>query len=364
MDLVLSEEHSMLQRAARDFVNGRSSLKRVRALRNEGGFSRELWAEMAQLGWLDPELPASFSRIVFEELGRGLFPEPLLSCVILAGTALRLAGTDTQKREHLPAIASGQRIMALAYQEAKSRYVLDGVSTDAERSEGGWSLRGEKQQVMGGATADWFIVSAATDEGLSLFLVPRSAGGVSVVRQHRLDGRDAALVRFDGTRVDRSWLLGELDRGLPLLERVIDRGAIALTAEMLGLSNAVFDMTLEHLKTREQFGVAIGTFQALQHRAAKLFVELELVRSAVLLAHGAVEDEIDPSAIARAASIAKAKASDVAMLVAHEGIQMHGGIGMTDEHDVGLFVKRARAAELTFGDAAYHRDRLAKIDGY
>jgi alkylation response protein AidB-like acyl-CoA dehydrogenase len=369
MDLVISEEQRMLQRAARDFASSRSTMKRVRSLRDaslrgEPAFSREVWGEMARLGWLDPDLPAGFSRIVHEELGRGLLPEPLLSCVALGGGAIKLGGTDAQKAEHCAAIASGERLVALAFQEERSRYALDRVATDAERAGSDWVLRGEKHQVMGGASADWFVVSAATDEGLTLFLVPRAAKGVSVERQHRLDSRDAAIVRLEGVRVGVGAILGEPDRGLPLLERVMDRATIALTAEMLGLSSAAFDLTLEYLKTREQFGVAIGTFQALQHRAARLFVELELARSAVMLAHGAIDDDAGDAAIARAASVAKAKLSDVAMLVGHEAIQMHGGIGMTDEHDIGLYLKRARVAELTFGDAAHHRDRFARIDGY
>jgi alkylation response protein AidB-like acyl-CoA dehydrogenase len=282
----------------------------------------------------------------------------------MGGGAIRLGGTDAQKREHLPAIAAGERLVALAYQESHGRYHLDRVATDAGRAGGGWILSGEKHQVMGGAAADWFVVVAATDEGITLFLVPRNTTGVTVTRQRRLDGRDAAIVRLEGVRLGAEAVLGEPDHGLPLLERIVDRATIALTAEMLGLSSAAFDMTLEYLKTREQFGVAIGTFQALQHRAAKLFVELELARSAVMLAHGTIDDEADDPAVARAASLAKAKLSDVAMLVGHEAIQMHGGIGMTEEHDIGLFLKRARTAELTFGDAAHHRDRFARIDGY
>jgi alkylation response protein AidB-like acyl-CoA dehydrogenase len=218
--------------------------------------------------------------------------------------------------------------------------------------------------VMGGASADWFVVSATTDEGITLFLVPRGASGVSVERQHRIDGRDAAIVRLDGVTVGADAVLGDADRGLPLLERVVDRAMAAISAELVGVAGATFDLTLAYLKTREQFGVAIGTFQALQHRAARLFVEIELARSAVHLAHAAIEEGAGHAAVARAASIAKAKTSDVAMLAVHEGIQMHGGIGMTDEHDMGLFVKRARVAEMTFGDAAYHRDRVARLDGY
>jgi alkylation response protein AidB-like acyl-CoA dehydrogenase len=238
------------------------------------------------------------------------------------------------------------------------------VLLDAEKVTGGWVIRGEKHQVMGGAGADVFVVSVATDEGLTLMLVPRSAKGVSVERQHRLDGRDAAIVRFDAVQVGADAVVGEVDHGLPLLTRAVDRATAALCAEMLGLSNAAFDMTLDYLKTREQFGVPIGSFQALQHRAARLFVELELARSAVMLAHAALDEDPGDVAVARAVSVAKAKCSDVAMLVCHEAIQMHGGIGMTDEHDVGLFLKRARVAEMTFGDAAYHRARFARIDGY
>ena len=364
MDLVLSEEQKMLQRAARDFVTTRSPPGRVRGLREQGGFSRELWAEMAKLGWLDPELPAGFSMVLHEELGRGLVAEPVLPCAVLAAGALVQGGTDAQKKEHLPAVAAGSRLMALAHQESGNRYSLDRVLTDAEKADGGWVLRGEKQQVMGGATADWLIVSAATDEGITLFLVAKGAKGLSVERQHRLDGRDAAIVKLDGVRVGADAAVGEVDKGLPLLERVVDRATAALSAEMLGLSNAAFDMTLEYLKTRVQFGVPIGTFQALQHRAAKIFVELELARSAVMLAHAAIDDDAGDVAVARAVSVAKAKCSEVAMLVAYEGIQMHGGIGMTDEADIGLYAKRARVAELTFGDAAFHRDRFARIDGF
>jgi alkylation response protein AidB-like acyl-CoA dehydrogenase len=368
MDLVLTEEQKMLQRAARDFAASRSPVRRARELRDRGEWSRDVWREMARLGWLDPELPPAMSMVLHEELGRALVPEPLLPCVALAGGAIRLGGSDSQRREHLAAIAAGERIVALAFQEARGRWALERVETDAERAAGGWVLRGEKHQVMGGAAADWFVVSAATDEGLTLFLVPRAARGVSVERQHRLDGRDAAIVRLDGVSAGADAVLGEADRGLPLLERAVDQATAALCAELTGVAGAAFDMTLAYLKTREQFGVAIGTFQALQHRAARLFVEIELARSAVHLAHAALEATAGgvtgDAAVARAASLAKAKTSDVAMLVVHEAIQMHGGIGMTDEHDVGLFVKRARAAEMTFGDAAHHRDRFARLEGY
>jgi alkylation response protein AidB-like acyl-CoA dehydrogenase len=194
--------------------------------------------------------------------------------------------------------------------------------------------------------------------------VPRDAPGLVVERQHRVDTRGAALLRLDGVRVGADAVLGGEGQGGALLERVLDRAAIALSAEMLGGMAACFEMTLEYLRARKQFGVPIGSFQALKHRAARMFVELELVRSIVLAAHRALDDGADDQRIRRLASAAKARCSDAFVLVGNEGVQMHGGIGMTDEHEVGFFLKRARAAEITFGDAAFHRDRVARLDGY
>src|SRR5438128_1466043 len=195
-------------------------------------------------------------------------------------------------------------------------------------------------------------------------LLRPDAPGVTVARQTRLDGRNAALVRLEDAHADRHAVVGEVDQGGALLVRVIDRATAALTAEMLGSMTAAFDMTITYLKTRVQFGVPIGSFQALKHRAARLYAELELARSAVLHAHRTIDEGRDDTAVARAVAIAKARASDAFLLIANEGVQMHGGIGMTDEHDIGFFLKRARATEQTFGDAAYHRDRMARLDGY
>ena len=382
IDLVLTEEQELLQHTAREFVAGRSSLKRVRALRDAqdpDGFSRDLWAEMARLGWVGIVLPEAHGGlglgymeliVVMEELGRGLMPEPILSTVLLGANTILLGGSDAQKREHLPAVAAGERLLALACHEPRSRYALHHVETTAARAGGGWTLRGEKIQVLDGHVADRIIVSARTSgeprdaAGITLFLVRPDAPGVSVVRQTRLDARNVALVRLDGVRVEADAVLGPVDGGGALLARAVDRATVGLTAEMLGSMTAAFEMTTEYLKTRVQFGVPIGSFQALKHRAARMYVELELARSAVMNAARAVDEARDDAAIARAASIAKARCSDAFVLVGNEGVQMHGGIGMTDEHDIGFFLKRARAAEITFGDAAWHRDRLASLDGY
>ena len=380
--MALTEEQEILQRTAREFVQSRSPLSRLRALRDADtadGFSRELWAEMARLGWLGIVVPEQYGgaglgwtdlMVVLEELGRGLVPEPMMGTVLLGATTLLLGGSEAQRSAHLPAVVAGEQCLALAYQEPASRYAHEHVETRAERSGGGWTLGGQKVHVLDGQCADWFIVSARTAgaprdaAGVSLFLVPRDARGLGIERQHRVDARGAALLRLDGVRVDAGALLGGDGDGSLLLERVLDRAAIALSAEMLGGMAACFEMTLEYLRTRKQFGVPIGSFQALKHRAARMFVELELVRSIVLAAHRALDEGADDERVRRLASAAKARCSDAFVLVGNEGVQMHGGIGMTDEHDVGFFLKRARAAEITFGDAAFHRDRVARLDGY
>lgn len=382
MDLVLSDEQDLLQATAREFVAGRSSLKRIRALRDGGdpdGFSRDLWAEMGRLGWVGIVLPEAYGglglgylelMVVMEELGRGLMPEPMLSTVLLGAGAVLLGGSDAQKAAYLPAIAAGTRLLALAAQESASRYDLAHVETRAEAAGGGWRLRGEKIQVLDGHVADGLVVSARTaggphdTDGVSLFLVAPDAAGVRIERQLRIDGRNAALVALTDVRVGSDAVLGPIGGGGALLGRVVDRATAALSAEMLGSMTAAFDMTLDYLKTRRQFGVPIGSFQALKHRAAKMYVELELTRSAVMHAHRVLDEGRDDGAVARAVSVAKARASDAFLLIGNEGVQMHGGIGMTDEHDIGFFLKRARAAAVTFGDAAYHRERVARLDGY
>ena len=382
MDLVLSSEQELLQQTAREFVAGRSSLKRVRGLRDGNdpdGFSRALWTEMARLGWLGIVLPVEHDglglgymdlMVVMEELGRGLMPEPMLSTVLLGANALLLGGSAEQQKEHLARVAVGERLLALAHQETRSRHTVHHVEARATPAGGGWTLRGEKVQVLDGHVADRLVVSARTSgeplavEGITLFLVRPDAPGVRVTRQTRLDGRNAAVVRLEDVSTDRHTVLGEVDRGGALLTRVIDRATAALTAEMLGSMTAAFDMTIDYLKTRVQFGVPIGSFQALKHRAARMYAELELARSAVMHAHRTIDEGRDDAAVARAVSVAKARTSDAFMLIANEGVQLHGGIGMTDEHDIGLFLKRARAAEQTFGDAAHHRDRVAQLDGY
>ena len=379
MRLVLSEEHQLLRQTAADLVRSKSSLKRIRALRDgadASGFSLDLWHEMAALGWAGIVIPEAYGgsglgyshlMVVMEELGRGLVPEPMIPTV-LGSAALLLGGNEAQRRSLLPAIAKGETLIALAYQEPTGRFDPRHLETRAERHGGGWVLRGEKRMVLAGQSADTLIVSARTSggtaerSGITLFSLDPKARGVTVSRQYLVDSRPAAIVRLDGVEVDASAVVGEIDHGARVLEAAIDRGAAALSAEMLGSMLAAFEMTLEYLKTRKQFGVLIGTFQSLKHRAAIVYSETELSRSAVMAACFALDE--GTSDAAALVSAAKARLSDAFVLAANEAVQMHGGIGMTDEHDIGFFLKRARAAEMTFGDAAWHRRRYAELNGY
>src|SRR5262249_13355824 len=323
MRLALTEEQEILQRTAREFVQAKSSWKRIRALRDDAtgaGFSPELWTEMARLGWLGIVVPEAYGgaglgwtdlMVVLEELGRGLVPEPVVGTVLLGATALLLGGSDAQRQAHLPGVVAGERHLAVAYQEPSSRYAHHHVETRAERARGGWTLRGHKAHVLDGDGADWFVVSARTagaprdEAGVTLFLVPRDARGLTVQAQRRVDSRGSALLHLEGVAVAADGIVGTVDEGAPLLGRVLGLATIGLCAEMLGGMAACFEMTLGYLKTRKQFGVPIGSFQALKHRAARMFVELELVRSIVLAAHRALDDGADDVRVARLASAAK-----------------------------------------------------------
>ena len=380
MALVLNEDQELLAQTARDFVRTNSPISRLRALRDAQdsvGFSRDVWQEMAQLGWAGILIPEEYGgagmgladiAVVLEAVGRNLAPEPFLSTVLLGGQLLAHAGSPEQKQAWLPGIATGEKILALAYQEARSRYDLNRVSTQATAEGDTWRLSGEKIQVLDGQSADALIVSARTvgensdQDGITLFLLAPDTPGVAIIPQTRVDNRAAALVNLDGVKVGAESVVGTVGHGFQTLSHIVDLATVGLCAEMLGGMSQIFDDTLAYLKTREQFGVVIGSFQALKHRAAKVFMEIELCRSAVMAAANAADT--GESDLALLVSLAKARCSDAFVLATNEGVQMHGGIGMTDEHDAGLYMKRARAAEMTFGDAAWHRDRWARLRDY
>ncbi len=380
MTLVMTEDQELLAKTALDFVRAHSPVSRMRALRDAQdsvGFSRDLWQEMAKLGWTGILIPEEYGgaglglaelAVVLEALGRNLAPEPFLSTVLLGGQLIAQAGSSEQKRTWLPGITSGEIILTVAYQEARSRYDLHRVTTQASAEGDDWRLSGEKIQVLDGQNADALIVSARTageqseQAGITLFLITPDIPGLTITPQTRVDSRAAALVNLDGVKVSTASIVGAPGQGLQTLSHIIDLATVGLCAEMLGGMSQIFDDTLEYLKTREQFGVVIGSFQALKHRAAKVFMEIELCRSSVMAAANAADEgEAD---LALLVSLAKARCSDAFILATNEGVQMYAGIGMTDEHDAGFYLKRARAAEMTFGDAAWHRDRWARLREY
>jgi len=380
MELVLTEEQTILQKTAREFLAKSSSSKRLRALRDSKdplGYSKDLWKQMADLGWPGIIFPAEYGgselghahlMVVLEEFGRGLVPEPIISNVLLAGTAILLAGSAAQRQALLPPMIAGDLLLAFAHQEAGPRYNPHHVETRATADAGGWTLHGTKLPVLDGYGADRIVVSARvagapTDAtGIGLFVVDPHTPGVTLERQHRVDSRNSAILHLAGVHVGADAVLGTPDGGAGVLQTVLDRATIGLSAEMLGSMLAACDMTLDYLRTRKQFGVVIGSFQALKHRAALMFVETELARSVVMAAHHAIDEGRDD--VAKLASLAKARCSEAAVLIGNETVQMHGGIGMTDEHDSGFFLKRARVAELTLGDAPFHRNRYAELAGY
>jgi alkylation response protein AidB-like acyl-CoA dehydrogenase len=379
MPLLLTEEQSMLRDSARGLISDKAPVAHLRKLRDERdavGFSRELWktfAEMGFAGLLIPEehggsaLGAVEAGVVMEEIGRSLMPSPFLSTSVLSASALTRGGSAAQQSEHLPKIAGGSLLASLAIDEGAKHRPLN-IAMPAVRSGNGFRLNGAKALVVDGHVADLLIVAARSAgaagerEGLTLFLVDPKARGVAIERTMMVDAHNAARITFDNVEVDADHVLGEVDGGFALLDGVLDLGRGAVASEMVGLSEEVFGRTVAYLKERKQFGKAIGEFQALQHRAAQLYIDIEITRAAVLKALQAL-DARAPNA-ASSVAVAKARAGTSATRAVQEGVQMHGGMGMTDQFDIGFFMKRARVCEELFGDANYHADQLARMRSY
>lgn len=379
MAMVLNEEAGMLKDAARGYLSTSAPVSQLRKLRDSGsqdGFDRKTWADMAEMGWTGVLVPEAHggvemghvaAGVIAEEMGRTLTASPYISTAIMGATALSRFGSDGQKSEWLPRIAAGEAITALAADEGR-KHNPSGVAVSAERSGNGFKLNGRKSFVAEGHVADMLIVSARTAgseneaEGITLFLVPRDAAGVTVERKDTVDSRHAADIVLDNVEVTADAVLGEVDNGLGALEAVLDAGRAGLSAEMSGSAQQCLDSTVGYLKERKQFGQIIGTFQALQHRAAHLYSEVELGKSIVLKALQTLDAAPDHAAMM--VSAAKAKLGQVAQLAAREGVQMHGGMGMTDEFDIGFYMKRVRVAEALYGDANYHADKFARMRKY
>ncbi|MEC7995279.1 MAG: acyl-CoA dehydrogenase family protein [Pseudomonadota bacterium] len=381
MAMILNEEQTMLKDSAKDFCATNAPIGQLRKLRDEenpDGFDRGTWGSMVELGWA--AIPWSEDHgglafgykglgVVTEESGRTLTASPLYASVWVGGTLINLGGSDEQKAELLPQLAAGELLLALALEESH-KHDPYGIQTTASATDDGYVLDGNKTFVLDGHVADKLIVAARTSgevgsrEGISLFLVDREANGVSVTRTIMADSRNAANVKLDAVKVGNDALLGTADTAADILDQALDIARIGLSAEMLGGIQECFERTVEYLKERKQFGVAIGSFQALKHRAADMFCEIELSKSCVLEALTALDEQRDRDEVAKLASLAKAKVGETYNLVSREGIQMHGGIGMTDEFDIGFFIKRAAVAEQTIGDVNFHRNRYGELEGY
>lgn len=380
MGLVLTEEQTLLKETASQFFQEKLPVSNLRKLRDEksaDGFDRGTWKEMADLGFAGVLVPESYGGtefgpvglgVILEQAGRTIAATPLLSTVLLGTTAIQLGGSQTQRQDYLPAIAAGETIIALAVEEGPHHNPTH-IATTATADGDGFKLSGSKTFVIDGHVADTLIVVARTSgevgdsSGLTLFLVNTDGtDGLEVTRTIMADSRNAANVTLKDVSVPASAVLGGVDGGWDVLEPVLDAGRIGVSAELMGLIQEAFDQTLVYLKERTQFGEPIGSFQALQHRAAEMFAELEVCRSVVLDALSALEERRND--VPSLASLAKARLSEASKHITNECLQMHGGVGMTDEYDVGLFMKRARVAAATFGNAGFHRDRYAGLDGF
>jgi len=376
MDFSLSEEQKLIKDAVEKFVRNDYSFEtRNKIVASEDGLDRGVWKQFAELGWLGVSFSeevggfgggAIETNIMMEAFGYGMVVEPYLATIVLGGNALALGGTEAHKQNVLSKVIEGETLLALAYAEKESGYMLSDVTTKAEKSGDGFTISGEKTVVLGGAWADQVIVAARTsgdqrdEQGISLFLVDTKAKGVSVNAYQTMDGARGANIKFDNVSVSADDLVGELDNGYALLDKVIDTGIAAACAEALGGMAAANDKTLAYMKTREQFGVAIGSFQVIQHRMVDMFMAVESSRSMVTMVALKLGSD-DVSERKKAVSAAKVYLGQNARYCAQEAVQLHGGIGMTEELDIGHYFRRLTLFCSLFGSTDHHLDRFADL---
>ena len=379
MALVLNEEQQSLKDIAKEFLQKNAPVTHFREIRdteNELGYDQDLWKQIVDLGWSGILVPEEYGGFdfgmvgmgsIFEEMGKMLTPSPLFSTGVLGASLIALGGNDKQKQTYLPQIVGGSITTALALEEG-NRHSPFSINTEAKKDGENYSITGNKTFVIDGHSSKLLIVAARTSgsekdsSGITLFLIDPSANGVEVNKTSMVDSRNSANISLKEVTVSKDDILGEESNGSAILEEVLDRAQIAISAEMLGNASQAFDITLEYLKERKQFGAVIGSFQALQHRAAEMYSELELTKSSVIAACVAADEKSND--LRRMASLAKFKAGETNHLVTNEAVQMHGGVGVTDEYDVGLYLKRARVTEQIFGNSEYHLDRYASLSEY
>ena len=379
MPLYHTEDQAMLADTARQFMAGEGAIaKQLRHWRDtncKDGFGHALWKQFAELGFtgiLVDEADGGLGMghveagIVLEEIGRNLTPSPFLTSAVMAATALGGASDETKGR-YLPGLLSGDSVFAVAIDEG-AKHRPERIATRAQRAGNGFSISGAKAFVVHGGSADMLVVAARTagsdedHDGITLFAVPRDASGLSQDVVRLVDSSMASHVKLDNVAVDADAVIGEVDGGRELLNRMLNAGRVGAAAESVGVAGGAFDMTTAYLKQRKQFGQLIGEFQALQHRAAHLYSEVEIARAAVIKAQQLLDAGSEKADLM--VSVATAKAGKAAGLAVREGVQMHGGIGMTDEYDIGLYMKRDRALAEFMGDVYYHAERVAQLTGY
>jgi alkylation response protein AidB-like acyl-CoA dehydrogenase len=376
MNFDLSQDQKLLVDAAASFAKKQSPVSRLRAMRQDPiGWSKSVWKQMGELGWLGILLPEALggfggrfqdAALVLEKLGTTLVPEPYIPSVVLAGSTILALGSEEQKARWLQPMAAGDASLALAYAERESRFDAASVGTTATASGKGYRLSGEKTFVLNGHAADALVVTARTSGergdavGVSAFVVDRSAPGLRIRPIQTMDGHHAAMVSLQDVEVDASRRLGPEGAAAAAIARALDLGAAAACAEGVGVMQTVLAMTRDYLCTREQFGVKIGTFQVLQHRCVDMFIETELARSASLKASICADDADEAERMA-AVSAAKVQLATSGKFVTQQAIQLHGGIGVTDEHDVGLYFKRMHVLNTLFGDEEHHLARFASL---
>lgn len=379
MPLYHNEDQAMLAETASQFMAEEGAIaKQLRHWRDRNckdGFGHALWKEMAELGFtgiLVSEEDGGLGMghveagIVLEEIGRNLTPSPFLTSSVLAVTALGEASEELRGR-YLPGLVAGDSVFAVAIDEG-AKHRPERIACKAEKSGNGFKLSGKKDFVVQGASSDMIIVAARTsgsdadEDGITLFAVPKDAAGMSHDAVRLVDSSMATHTTFDNVELDGGAVIGEVDGGREVLNKILNAGRVGSAAEGVGVARGAMDMTVDYLRQRKQFGKLIGEFQALQHRAAHLYSEVEIARAAVIKAQQLLDGGSEKADLM--VSVAKAKVAKTAGLAVREGVQMHGGIGMTDEYDIGLYMKRDRALQEFLGDAYYHTNRVAELSGY
>ena len=379
MKLILNEEQQFLKDTAKNFAEERTPVNHFRSLRDNKDdllWDKDTWKEMVNLGWSGILIPEEYGgsnfglagiSVILQECGKTLTPSPLFATGVLGAYAISQYGTEEQKKKYLPQIVNGEITTAIAIDESSHHNPLN-INTSAVSKDNNYILNGKKVFVVDGASADLLIVVARTSgkigdsTGLTLFLVENNQPNINVVKLDMADSRNYANITFSDITVQKENILGDIEAGGEAIENILDIGRIAISAEMLGNTEAAFESTINYLKERKQFGVLIGTFQALQHRAAEMFCEIELTKSSIMAAMQGADN--NSNELQRLASLAKTMAGETLHLVSNEAIQMHGGIGVTDEYDLGFYLKRSRVVEQIFGCSKFHTERYANISGF